>query len=117
MNEDIMWLEPTYTKRQTNGDIMVTAQAYRDGKKRLHITFYDNSYLKVTHHGSVQVGIDIKNMRIIIKDPYPNKAYKLTGAGKNKFVTIPFCDESFVGEYNLVLDDEVKGAWHTERVR
>ena len=116
MNNDILWIEPARTTRSERCDINISHCVYRD-RKRLTVTFYGNSDLKVTHHGFIAVGIDTRNMRLLLKDPYPNKAYKVSKSGKNKRVSINFCDESFNGDYNLVLDDEVAGAWHTERVR
>ena len=116
MNNDILWIEPAKTTRSERCDIRIAHSQYKD-KKKMTVTFYDNSDLKVTHHGYMAVGIDTRNMRLLLKDPYPNTAYKVSKSGNNKRLTINFCDESFDGNYNLVLDDEVQGAWHTERVR
>lgn len=116
MNNDILWIEPV--RKLRNGACDVRISHYENhGRKKMSIVFYNNSDLKVSHHGYMAVGIDTKNMRLLLKDPYPNTAYKVVKAGNNKRVDINFNDESFNGSYNLVLDDEVAGAWHTERVR
>jgi len=120
MNNDILWIEPARTVRSSKGcDVIVSHYASRD-KKKMTLNFYNNSWMKVTHHEYLNVGIDTKNMRILLKDPYPNRgSYKLAKVNgpSMKRISLPFCDESFNGEYNLVLDDEIQGAWHTERVR
>lgn len=119
-SNDIMWITPKNNGRGMKKMNDVTIKHYPSSGKPTHmkIIFRNGAWNKVSQHGRIIVGINPKKNIIVMKDPYPNNGgWCLCKEGKARYIRIPFTDENFDGEFNLIPDDDEAYAWRTERIR